>query len=212
MAGVDDAHAYVVRVRPKPALIRSGLLTLLIVPLPIFTALLFLGLPNGSWPVAVYGEIFCVLLCGIGFLLFRATFVGVTATTIVERSFFGARTISLTADVASMVLVHTYSTSTAETLPQLIVRDREGVRLLRLRGIFWTEESMRAVATSIEGELELPTEAITADEFFERYPGSAYWFENRPVVAAIAGALVITAGVAIVLGLMLLLGLPINGT
>ncbi|MCU1556149.1 MAG: hypothetical protein JWN09_144 [Microbacteriaceae bacterium] len=207
-----QARRFTVRIRPKPTLIRSGLLMLLIVPLPIFAALLFLGLSSGSWPIAVIGEALCMLLCWLGLVMFRATFVGVTTTSIVEHGFFGRATTAPLSEVASVVLAHTYSTSTTETLPQLIVRDRNGVRLLRLRGIFWTEESMRVIADSIGGDLELPPEAMTSAEFFDRYAGSAYWFENRPVVAGVGIAVLLAVCVGVVLGLMRLLGQPMAGS
>ena len=207
----DDARRFNVHIRPKPTLIRSGLLILLIVPLPIFTALVFLGLSNGSWPIGVIGEALSMLLCWLGLVLFRSTFVGVTATSIIEHGFFGRTRSTPLSGVASVVLAHTYNGSSAETLPQLIVRNQDGVRMLRLRGIFWTEESMRAVADSVGGSLELPPEPMTPTEFFQRYAGSAYWFENRPVLAGVAIAALLTACGGLVLGLMLLLGQPILG-
>ena len=211
MIGDDGAHDFAVRVRPKPDLVRSGFLTLFIVPLPIFLTLVFLGLRNGSWPVAIYGEAVCALLCVLGLFVFRAIFIGVTTTSIVERSFFGRTTTAVLSDVASVVIVHTYRTSTAETLPQLIVRNRHGTRLLRMRGHFWTEEDMHSVANYLDVTLELPQEAMTSQEFFKRYEGSAYWFENRPILAMVMVAIAIGLCVAIVLGLMRLIGQPIAG-
>ena len=207
----DGTHLVRVRVRPKRSLIRGGILTAVIVPLPIFAALLFFGLANGSWAIALIGEGLCMLLGWLGFLLFRGTYVAVTTTSIVEKGFFGRTTSAPLSEVESVVLARTYSGSTVDTLPQLIVRDSSGVRLLRLRGIFWTEESMRAVVDSIGGAAELPSEAMTSAEFFERYSGSAYWFENRPLVAGIAIAVLLAGCVGVVLGLMHLLGQPIAG-
>lgn len=209
--GDDDVHDFAIQVRPKPDLVRSGFLTLFIVPLPIFLTLVFLGLRNGSWPVAVYGEVVCALLCVLGLVVFRAIFIGITATAIIERGFFGRTTTAVLSDVASVVIVHTYRTSTAETLPQLIVRNRQGARLLRMRGQIWTEEAMHSVANCLDATLEQPQEAMTSQEFFTRYEGSAYWFENRPILAIVMVAIAIGLCVAIVLGLMRLLGQPIFG-
>ena len=211
MIGDDGAHDFTVRVRPIPDLVRSGFLTLFIVPLPIFLTLVFLGLRNDSWPVAVYGEAVCALLCVLGLVVFRAVFIGITTTSIIERGFFGRTTTAVLSDVASVVLVHTYRTWTAETLPQLIVRNHQGERLLRMRGQFWSEEDMRGVANCLDACLEQPEEAMTSQEFFKRYEGSAYWFENRPILALVMVAIAIGLCVAIVLGLMQLIGQPIVG-
>lgn len=200
----------VARVRPRRGLLLNGLLVLFLVPLPVFGTLIVLGVPNGSWPIAVAGEAFCILLCAVGYLLFKSTWVAVSADAILERSLVGRQRSVPRARVHSMVLAFVYSGSSNETLPQLIVRDSEGSRLLRLRGIFWTEASIRTIAASIGGPLETVPNPLTAGQFFDRYAGSAYWFENRPLVAgtALAVALLVCAG--LVLGLMRILGLPIS--
>ncbi|WP_394771008.1 hypothetical protein [Lacisediminihabitans sp.] len=199
-----------VRVRPKAGIVRSGLLILLIVPLPIFGSLALLSTQNGPWPYAAIGEALCLLLCSLGFALFRRVFVGVTSISIEERGLLGRHTSHPTADVATIVLAHTFGASSADTLPQLIVRNRAGTRILRMRGLFWTEDSMLAVANAIGEEVQVEKEPMSTAEFFARYPGSAYWFENRRglTIAALAVALLVCVGV--VLGLMRLLGLPIG--
>ncbi|TXN32469.1 hypothetical protein [Lacisediminihabitans profunda] len=199
-----------VRVRPKSGIVRSGLLILLIVPLPIFGSLALLSAQNGPWPFAAFGEALCLLLCWLGLALYRRVFIGVTSKSIEERGLLGRHTSHRTADVATIVLAHTFGASSADTLPQLIVRDRAGTRMLRMRGLYWTEESMLAVANAIGEEVQVVKEPMTSAEFFARYPGSAYWFENRRglAIAALAAALLVCVGV--VLGLMQLLGLPID--
>jgi hypothetical protein len=46
-------------------------------------------------------------------------------------------------------------------------------------------------------------------EFFAAYPGSAYWFENRPWLMAGLLAAAIAACIGIVVAVMILLGMPI---
>jgi hypothetical protein len=209
--GHGASHVVAVRIRPKPALIRSGLLVLLIVPLPIFGVLIFEGATSGSWPIGVGGELVCLLLCVFSVVRFRATFVEVNSTSIVERGFFGGRTHSNLSDIGDMVIAQTYSNSTADTLPQLIARDHQGKRVLRLRGVFWTEESMRAITTAAGLPFEELAEPLTSAEFFRRFPGAAYWFENRREVVVAAVAVISIVCVGIVLGLMQVLDSPVNG-
>jgi hypothetical protein len=199
-----------VRVRPKAGIVRSGLLILLIVPLPIFGSLALLSAQNGPWPFAAFGEALCLLLCGLGFALYRRVFIGVTSNSIEERGMLGRHTSHPTADVATIVLARTFGTSSDDTLPQLIVRDRAGTRLLRMRGLFWTEESMLAVAKVIGEDVQVVEEPMPTAEFFTRFPGSAYWFENRRGLGIAVLAVALLACVGVVLGLMRLLGLPID--
>lgn len=206
------SHVVSVRVRPKPGIIRSGLLILLIVPLPIFGVLVFEGAGTGSWPIGLVGELICLLLCIFGIVRFRGIFVDVTSASIVERGFFGRRRISRLSDIDDLALAQTYSSSTADTVPQLIARDRSGKRVLRLRGVFWTEESMRAVTAAAGLPFEEITEPLSPAEFFNRFPGAAYWFENRRAIVVAAVVVISIVCIGIVLGLMQVLGSPINGS
>lgn len=175
-----DPLRFIIRVWPKRGLVRSGIMTLIFVPLPLLGLLIFLRLPDGALPAAVAGAF---VLLAIGFwalTLFKGTSIGVTDDAIEEVGFFGQKTVSLTDDIGSAVLVHTYCGELAETRPQLIVRNHDAGRMLRMRGTFWTEESMRAVAAQLGVILDEPAAPMTARQLFSRYPGTAYWFEDRP--------------------------------
>jgi hypothetical protein len=186
------------------------LIVALVVPLPILGTLIGLGVSDGSWPTAAYGEVLCVLAAVIFWWLFRSIWVAVSATHVSERGFLGKTTHTPLPDVHSVVLAFTYSGSSSEVLPQLLIRNASDRRILRLRGLFWTEASMQEVAAAVGIPLTHAPEPITSAQFFDRYSGGAYWFENRPVLA-IGGIVIILAGcVAFVLGLMRLLGLPID--
>lgn len=204
------AHDLRVRVRPKATIVRSGLLILLIVPLPIFGSLALLSPQNGPWPFAAFGEALCLLLCWLGYALYRRVFIGVTSVSIEERGLFGRHTSHRIADVATIALAHSFRSSSADTLPQLIVMNRAGIRMLRMRGLYWSEKSMLAVAGAIGEEVQVVEEPMTNADFFAQYPGSAYWFENRRglVIATLAAVLLVCVGV--VLGLMRLVGVPMD--
>ncbi|HEY0259364.1 MAG TPA: hypothetical protein VGC18_05880, partial [Lacisediminihabitans sp.] len=165
---------------PRRELIRTALLLCVVVPLPILGGLLLLGIPTGRWPIAVVGEALLLLLCVPALALFRGAFVEVTATSIVKRGAFGRRVVHPFADIKGMVLAQVYRTSSTDTLPQLLVLDRHDNRVLRLSGIFWREESMRAIALAIDSPLETPPDALTRRELRARYPGGARWLEPRP--------------------------------
>ncbi len=201
----------IVRLTPKRGMLRGVVWSILLVTVPVLGVLFFLGLGNGSWPIALAGLVLSTGLCLIGYSLFRATFIGVTATTIEERGFWGSTTSSPRAEIASIALAKTYTAAAPDAVPQLIIRTARGSRMLRMRGTYWTLDDMRSVVAALDASPSLPIETMTAEEFFSRYPGSAYWFERRPlfrVLVVIAGFLV---GAAAILGIMRVLGFRIGG-
>lgn len=171
---------FTVRVWPQKGLVRSGIMTLIIVPLPLIGVLIFLRLPAGALPAAAATVFVCLAIGFWTLTLFKGTSIGITADAIEEVGFFGQKIVSLKEDIGSVVLVHTYYGELAETHPQLIVRNRDDQRMLRMRGTFWTEESMRTVANELGVTLDEPPTPMTARQMFSRYPGTAYWFEDRP--------------------------------
>ncbi|MHB1170915.1 MAG: hypothetical protein ACYCZY_00145 [Lacisediminihabitans sp.] len=212
MSETNEPPEYRAYARPRASLLRNGILSFALVSLPLFGALYFLGVPNGSWPIALAFQLVTLVLAGLAYSRYRRTFIGVTRTSIDERGFLTPKTSVPLAAVHNAVLAETYRSSSPETVGQLLLRDAEGKRMLRMRGSFWTESDMRAVAAAIDVPLAIRADAITAKTFFEDYPGSAYWFENRRrfAVLAVAAALVVLLGV--VLGLMTLMGIPIDGS
>jgi hypothetical protein len=136
--------------------------------------------------------------------------VEVSATHVTERGFFGKTTHTPLSAARSVVLAFTYGGSSNEALPQLLILDASGRRILRLRGLFWSEASMRELAAAVGIPLSLAPEPITSAQFFDLYSGVAYWFENRPTLAIVGILIVLAACVATVFGLMRILGLPID--
>ncbi|MFM9920554.1 hypothetical protein [Lacisediminihabitans sp. H27-G8] len=207
MSDANDSNVEV-WLRPRRSLLWSGILILIIVPIPIVAMLVTLGLPSGSWRVSAITEALVIVLFFVGLYLLRTTYVVISADHFTERGFFRPAVVTPISEVRSMVLAQTFSSSSSETLPQLILRNARGERILRMRGVFWTEESMRQAATAIGTPLEEPAEPLTSKQFFELYAGTAYWFENRRSLTIGVIVLIGLVCIGIVLGLMVLLGLP----
>ncbi len=199
---------YLIRLSPRVVLLRNVILSVLFVSITVFGVLFFLGLRNGSWPVAVVGEAVSLLVCALGYVLHRSTYIGITHNTIEERGFMGVRTSIPKSEVATIVFAHTYTNASPESIPQLVISDAAGKRLLRMRGVFWTLESMRAVIASIDVPAVSHRESMSMREFFTRYPGAAYWFENRPVLLTVATVGILAVVGALVLLLVTLVGAP----
>jgi hypothetical protein len=192
-------------------LVRTGLVSILLVAIPVFGVLIWLGRSNGSWIIAVVGALASLMLCLIAYILFRLTFIGVTAKTIEERGYWGTRTSVPRADVTSVVLAQIYTTASPDPISQLIVRDVAGERMLRMRGSFWTIEAMQAAIAAIDIAPVTPSGAMSSSQFFAHYPGAAYWYERHPVAAIVilvAGLAVVTAAVLTILQLA---GVPLIG-
>jgi hypothetical protein len=69
---------------------------------------------------------------------------------------------------------------------------------------------MREVAGAVGVPLTLAPEPITSAQFFDLYTGVEYWFENRRTLVIGGILIILAAGVISVLGLMQILGLPID--
>jgi hypothetical protein len=173
--------------------------------------LYFLGAPNGSWVIALGFQIFTLLVTATCYLQYRRTYIGVTDVALVERGFFGRTTSYPLSSLGRAILVRTYRSSSTETLDQLLVNDGAGNRLLRMRGMFWTKLNMTTIVRAADITLTDLEEPMTSKAFFEEYAGSAYWFENSPTLAVLAIVGLIVVVLAIVVGLMSLMGIPIVG-
>ncbi len=197
--------------RPRSALGRTALLALLLASVAMFGPLYLITIPQGSWPATAIIQGTVTLLFVAAYLLYRRTRVLATRDDVVAQSFFGRTTRFSPADVSSVVLARTYRSGASDTVPQLVMRDVHGERMLRLRGQFWSEPVMRQVASAAGLPLMVIEEPLSSAEFFERVPGAASWFENRLSVRVAFWVGVVGLCAAAALGLMRLLGIPAIG-
>jgi hypothetical protein len=199
----------VVRIVPRRSLLVSALVSIVVVLVPVSAVLYWFAIPRGLgvW-VAVAQAI--VVGASITLLLRQLTIDTVVADGELRgRGIFSPMVRVPLEDIATVDIVPVYVGQSPETVPQLLVRDAAGRRLFRLRGTFWHAEDLAKVAEALPVPARIAREPISFPEFFAAYPGSAYWFENRPwLMAAILGV-VILVSVAVVVGVMTLLGMPI---
>jgi hypothetical protein len=202
---------YVIALRPRPGLMHTGLLSYLLLSIPLFGAMYVLSVPHGPWSGVLIFQLLTLLVVGLAYVQYRRTYIGVTPESLEERGFF-SRVVSIPlAGVQSAVLVETYRSSSAETVHQLLLAGVDGQRMLRMRGTFWNEAAMRQLVATLGIPISERSDPMTKKAFFTEYPGSAYWFENRPFIAilAIAGGVVVLLG--LVLGLMAMMNIPLSG-
>jgi hypothetical protein len=189
--------------RPKRSLLITGVVALVAALIPVVVALVVL---RGDWlPTVLVGSIAVVACVVLGFRQL-AVHVRVTDAELSGNGIFSPMVRVDLDDVRDVLLVPTFIGAAPEPVLQLLVRDDAGRRLFRLRGNFWDDGLLEEIAAALPVPVHAVAEPITAKSFFANYPGSEYWFENKPGlrIAAILGAGLLALAVAA--GAMLTLG------
>ncbi|GHF14337.1 hypothetical protein [Pseudolysinimonas yzui] len=201
--------AEIVRIVPRRSLMVSALISILVVLIPVSAVLYWFAIPRGQ--AAWVGLMQAIVVVAALALLWRQ----LTVDTVVAdgelrgRGIFSPMVRVPLERIATVDIVPVYVGQSPETVPQLLVRDAEGQRLYRLRGTFWHEADLMRVAEALPVPVRIAPEPMSFPEFFAAYPGSAYWFENRPWLMAGLLAACIAAAIAVAVGVMVLLGMPI---
>lgn len=200
-----------VRIVPRRSLLVSALVSIVVVLVPVSGVLYWFAAPRGQGAWVAIAQ--CVVVGFALVLLFRQ----LTVDTVVADGELRGRGIFSPMErvplerIAQVDIVEVYIGQSTETVPQLLVRDAAGRRLFRLRGTFWKPGDLERIAAALPVETTVAPEPMTITEFFEAYPTSAYWFENRPWLVATVLAVVTAAAVGIAVGVMTLIGMPIAG-
>ena len=190
-----------VKLRPHAYLLTRGSGAFLAFFVPASVALYFLAIPAGTWPLVVVAQ---VLFVGVSLLALRAYLrvgIWVSPTSVAEQGFF-TRTRRGRSELGEAIFVRTFHGGWIDTVPQLFLCDHHGKQLIRMRGQFWSEESMLTVASTLEIPLTEIGRDVSTAELHESHPGLLYWFERRPVLA---GGLAIGAALVTVLAIYLTL-------
>jgi hypothetical protein len=208
---VDVRGDVVLRIAPRRSLLVSALASILVVLLPVSALLYWFAIPRGQ---AVFVAIAQAIVVGAAItILLRQLTVDtvVTETELRGRGIFSPMVRVPLDRIVSVVTVPTYLGQAPEPVKQLLVRDAAGRRLYRLRGNYWHPGDLQKVAAALPVATTVVTEPMSVKEFYAAYPGSAYWFENRPLLMAGMLAVVIAVCVSVAMGVMQLLDMPIMG-
>jgi hypothetical protein len=112
--------------------------------------------------------------------------------------------------IASVLLVETYVGQAPEAVTQLLVRDAAGRRLFRMRGNFYEDGALQKIAAALPVTPTVVSEPVNLTDFFRSYPGSAYWFEHRPILRIVVFIVALVAALAIAAWVMTILGMPLG--
>jgi hypothetical protein len=199
----------VVRTVPRRSLLVSALVSIVVVLVPVSAVLYWFAIPRGQGPwIALMQAV--VIGASLVLLLRQLTVDTVVADGELRgRGIFSPMVRVPLDKIATVDVVSVYVGQSPETVPQLLVRDAEGRRLFRLRGTFWHARDLTKIIDALPVPARFAPEPMSFPEFFAAYPGSAYWFENRPWLMTGLLAAVVLACIAIGVGVMILLGMPI---
>ena len=194
------------RLRPHPYLLRRGVGACIAFFTPAFAVLYFLTIPDGPWWAVTIGQVAVTIMFVYSLISYARLGVWVAHDTIAERGFFGITQRYTRSQLGTTVFVNTYHGGWVDTVPQLFITDPNGKQLIRLRGQFWSRDTMQTVMSTLDVPLTEIDHPVSNSELHATYPGLLYWFERRPVAAALTFAGVLFVGCAILYGLLVLLG------
>jgi hypothetical protein len=197
-------------VRPKRSLLTTGFVSIVLAMIPLFGVLYWFSLEHDSWLVVFIVHILVVIAAIIVLLRQLTVFSAVTATELRGNGIFSPLVRVPLSAIASVDLVETYVGQAPDSATQLLVRDAEGRRLYRMRGNFYQEGDLERIAAALPVPATVSSEPIPLNEFFRSYPGSAYWFEHRPILRGVIFAAALIAALAIAAWVMTILGMPLG--
>lgn len=182
------------KLRPHAHLFSQGIIAVVAFMAPVFVVLYVLTIPSGPWRAVLATQALATLAVLLATASYFRIAIWVDRTSITEVGFFGRTKRVEAHDIGSVFVADVFEASGTRTLPQLFVRDKEGRQVIRMRGQFWSRASMDTVLATLEVPRLARDESVSTRELRDEYPGLLYWFERRPIVAALA----FTAGMAVV--------------
>lgn len=198
--------------RPRRSLLRTAWIALLVGSVPVFGVLYWQAAQTGgSISTVVHVHLAVFVAAALTYWRQKSVFTGITGGALVGNGIFSPVVRVPLDQIHRVEFVKVESRDPGEPALQWVALDSEGRCRFRMRALYWHLSDLRALADRLgcAGDRRDP---LTPEEFFETYPGSAYWFERYPalrlglaavgVVGAVLGAtaLVAAAGMPTFLG------------
>ena len=199
-----------VTVRPRRSLITTGFISVVLAMIPLFGVLYWFSIEHGSWMVVLVVHVIVTVLFVLAVVRQLTVFSAVTESQLIGRGIFSPMVRVPLGKIASVHLVETYVGQAPESVTQLLVTDGEGKRLFRMRGNFYGDGDLKAIAAALPVPAQVAAEPIEITEFFRTFPGSAYWFEHRPILRIVVFVIALAIAVAIAAWVMTILGMPVG--
>lgn len=173
-------------IRPCRSLLATAFVSILLATSPVFAVLYWLSAEDEQLWIPVLVVHLALFFAGVGLFLRQLT----VSTTLDGEELSGNGFLSPMVrvrlhDIAEVVLVDTHVGIQPEPVMQLLIRDADGRRLFRMRGNYWHQDDLEELVAALPIEATVLSKPMRLTEFFERYPGSSYWFEGRPWVTGL---------------------------
>ena len=199
-----------VLVRPRRSLMTTAFFSIVLAMIPVFGVLYWFAAQHGSWWLVFVVHLAITIACLATLGRQLTVYTAVTDTELIGRGIFSPMLRVPLSDIASVDIVPTYIGQSPDAVPQLLVRDASGARLFRMRGSFWSSDDLTAVADALPVPTTTAHEPMSIREFYRSYPGSAYWFQNRPALWIAVVVLAVVAAVAVATWVMTIFGMPVG--
>lgn len=179
MSMIDDRT--VVSVRVRQGLLAQGIAALLALSVPILVVLYWLTIPSGAWVWVAVAQAVILVAMIVSTVRFLRVRVSVTPTHLLERRFFFGTTRIPLDSIARVIMLEMHRTMASQSRLQMFVLDSDGLPLLRMRGEYWSRNSINRIASHLTmAPIEHVDHPVTLDELQSTRPEMLYWFERRP--------------------------------
>ena len=169
--------------RPHRYILVSGLVAALALTTPVFAVAYWLTITPGTWMWPLGLHVLAALVGALLVFRFHRTAVVVSPQGVVERGFLGRINQISTDEISALYLVEIYRDSTLDTQPNLFIIDKDGALRIRLRGQYWSRESMEELAEVVDRPLTNLSDSIRLADMRQSRPEWLYWFERLPVIS-----------------------------
>lgn len=171
--------------------------------IPVFAAVFWFSIPRGTWPRVLVALLVVTAVYTVAAYLFSRVSIKIGGDFVSERGFFSAKRVP-GKRIESVLIVTTYRGQSLDTVPQLFLLDAYGEALLRMRGQFWSNDSIEAVASAFDVPVRRVDEPLTRAGLRRDHAPLLYWFERWPWL----GALVLAGAIATLSLVLILLMSP----
>lgn len=199
-----------VTVRPRRSLITAAFVSVLLAMIPFFGVLYWLAAERGRWQMVLIVHLILTILCLLTMARQLTVHSAVTETELIGRGIFSPMIRVPLSRIAAVHLIETYVGQAPQPVTQLLVTDAEGRRLFRMRGNYYPSGALEQIAAALPVKAKVTSEPIAIAEFFQNHPGSAYWFEHRPVLWIVVFCVSLALAVAAAAWVMMILGIPVG--
>ncbi|QWT24838.1 hypothetical protein KPL76_05615 [Subtercola sp. PAMC28395] len=175
--------------------------------LPVFAAMLWFAIPRGTWPRVLVAIVVVAAAYLVAIYLLSSVRIVLDRDGITENGFFVHQRRISAKRIANVVIVQVYRGQSLDTAQQLFVLDATGELLLRMRGQYWSDENLGAVASAYGVPVRRASEPISRAELRENYADVIFWFEKWPWLKALCLVGAIAALSLVLIALMSVDGL-----